>query len=218
MPRASCEAAATFSTASANGTCAGSAARASAVGTSSAGITTIASTPSGGSRRTGAGSPPSSGLGQSDEAAVDCRCDVVGMALDRDRALVDLLAAECQLVHVVGRHQARDDRRGARAEAARERDLRSHLEMDAVGRVEVLEGADAEVRAVARKLVLTGVDCELLGLPHLELELKSNRGREHVEAGPKVGRGRGHADEAPAERHQPEPAREPDRPAMALTR
>ena len=64
MPSASWVAAATLATAAPSGTSSGRAERASAVGTSAPGITRIASTPSGGSSRTGAGIPSAPGRGQ----------------------------------------------------------------------------------------------------------------------------------------------------------
>ena len=65
MPSTSWVAAATLATASATEIAAGIARRAARVGTVSSGTTSTASTPCGGSRRTGAGSSPTSAPGQS---------------------------------------------------------------------------------------------------------------------------------------------------------
>ena len=145
-------AAATLATASVTGIAAGSAVRASAVGTVSSGITSTASTPSGGSSRTGARQLAGAvGARAEDEAAVERRGDVVGMALELDRVAVDRVALEAELEQVVGGDQAGDDRRRARAEPAGERDLAADLEAQPVGRVQALERAHAEVRAVGRQ-------------------------------------------------------------------
>ena len=57
----------------------------------------------------------------------------------RDRVAVDRVAVEAELEEVVGGNQAGDDRRCARAEPARERDLAADLKTQAVGRVQALE-------------------------------------------------------------------------------
>ena len=91
-PSTSSAAAETLATASASGISAGIASRASSVETSSGGITTIPSSPSGGSKRAASGAP--SGVRPADhEAAVDRRRDVVGMALQLGRPRQHLLAA-----------------------------------------------------------------------------------------------------------------------------
>ena len=101
---------ATLNTASPSGTSPASAARAALVCTASPGTTASASRPVGGSKRVACPSaqitkPPCS----------DGR-DVVRVTLElaRQRQQVGV-----QLEQVVGRHQARDDRRRARAEPAR---------------------------------------------------------------------------------------------------
>ena len=151
MPSTSCAAAATFATASANGTSAGSAARAPAGGN------LIARDDERPPRR-----PPAAPGGRARAArrrsraraghkpAVDSRGDVVGMALDLGRPRVDLVAAQ------------RRARTGGRPPSGRRRSPRRwspgraragsgcvSRRRDPVGRVKLLEGADAEVRAVA---------------------------------------------------------------------
>ena len=127
------------------------------------------------------------------EAAVQRRRDVVGMALQlaREREQVGV-----ELEHVIGRHQARDDRRRARAEAARERDLRADPEGEAVGRVQPLEGAHAEVlapcaRPAGRSRRRTRPS------PRPRARACSDERRRHaVEARAQVRRGRRHAHDA----------------------
>ena len=68
------------------------------------------------------------------EAAVDRRRDVVGMALDLGRPRQQLLPRQRQLEEMVGGRQPGDDRRRARPEPPRQRDLRAQLERDPVGR------------------------------------------------------------------------------------
>ncbi len=86
-----------------------------------AGMTTMPSSPPGGSKRAALGAP-SSIAAADHEAAVDRRGDVVGMALQLGRPGQHLLSGERQLVEVVGGEEAGDDRRGAGAEPAGERD------------------------------------------------------------------------------------------------
>jgi hypothetical protein len=86
-------------------------------------------------------------VGADHKAAVQRCRDVVGVALElacvREHVGVDL-------EHVVGRHQPGDNRRRARAEPAREWDLRADLERELVGRMQPLERTDAEVLAAER--------------------------------------------------------------------
>ena len=155
-----------------------------------------------------------------DEAAVERRADVVGMAFQLDRPGVDLLLAEPQLVQVVGRQQAGQDRRRARSQPAGKRDLAADLEAQAVGRVERLERPHAEVRAVGGDGIAPGVDHELALLGNLQLEVQGQGRGEDVEAGAQVRRGSGDADQPAALRHEdPDaPISEPERPAIAPTR
>ena len=105
--------------------------------------------PSGGSKRAATGCP---GLGSADdEAAVDRRGDVVGVPLELGRPRQELLLREPELVEMVGGEEAGDDRRRARAEAARQRDLAAQPEGDPVGRAQALEGADDQVVAAGRQ-------------------------------------------------------------------
>ena len=132
------------------------------------------------------------------EAAVDRRGDVVGVPLQLGRAHQHLLAGERQLEEVVGGEEPGDDRRGAGAEAARERDLAAQPEGDAVGGVQALEGPHDEVVAPGRNLEPAGVERELAGLLHLQLQVQRHRRRHRVVAGAEVGRGGGDADESVA--------------------
>ncbi len=174
------------------------------------------STPSGGASRTGGGCVPSPGPGRAErDAAVEGRGDVVGVALDPSRVGQQILAGVGQLEEVVGGHQAGDDRRGARAEPAGERDLAADPERDPVGRMEVLEGADDQVAAVGRRLDPLRDDRELAGLGDLELQLERQSGAEDVVAGTEVRRRGRDADDAPALAHRrlPVARREPGRVA-----
>ena len=112
-----------------------------------------------------------------------------------------------QLEEVVGGEEPGDDRRGAGAEPARQRDLAAQPEGDPVGRVQALEGADDEVVAPGRDLEPAGVERELAGLLHLQLEVQRDRRRHRVVAGAEVGRGGGNADESVARGHQSKTAR-----------
>ena len=106
------------------------------------------------------------GIGAADhEAAVDRGGDVVGMALERARPGEHLLLREAQLEEVVGGEEAGDDRRGARAEAAGQRDLAAHAEGDRVGGAQALEGADDQVVAVGAHVGATRVEGELARPP-----------------------------------------------------
>ncbi len=104
-------------------------------------------------------------VGANDEAAIERRGDVVGVTLDRGGAREQV---DVQLEQVVGGEQAGDDRRGARAEAAGERDVRADAESEVVGGVQALEGAHAEVVLVPRD-VQVGLDGKAAGLCHLQL-------------------------------------------------
>src|SRR4051794_1320369 len=106
-----------------------------------------------------------------------------------------------ELEEVVGGHQPGHVGRGARPQAARERDLRRDPEREVVGRVQALEAADREVAPVAGDRQV-GLDGEAPRLLHLELHVQRQRRRERVEAGPEVGRRGGDADDAAAV-HQP---------------
>ena len=117
------------------------------VETSSPGITTIPSRPSGGSKRAANGGARRRA---DDEPAVDRRRDVVGVPLDLGRPRQQLLARQRQLEEVVGGDQSRDDRRRARAEPARQRDLGAQAEGDPVGGVERLERPHDQVVAPGR--------------------------------------------------------------------
>ncbi len=192
-------AAPTLATASAIGTSAGIASRASSVGTSSGGITSDALEALGrveaGRRRPAVACPAG------DEAAVDRGGDVVRVPLDLGGAREQVLGRQRQLVEVVRGGEAGDDRRGARAEAAGERDLAADREPEPVRGVQRLEGAHDQVVAAQRQVEPVGDDLELAGLLDLELELEADGGREHVVAGAEVGRGGGDADEAAAAGH-----------------
>ena len=151
-PRTSSAVLAMLCVASASGTSAGSAARASAVGTSSGGIASTPSIPGGGSKaRLGA-------IGADHEAAEQRRRDVVGMALELGS---EVEQRRVELVQVVGGRQPRHDRGGARAEATRQRDLRADAKREPVGGTEALESLDAEVRAVQRDALELALDGEL---------------------------------------------------------
>jgi flagellar motility protein MotE (MotC chaperone) len=76
-----------------------------------------------------------------------------------------------ELEQVVGGDQARDDSRGARAEAASERDPRGDVELEGVGGMQALECPDNEVAPVTRDVEL-GVDRERARLADLELEVR----------------------------------------------
>ena len=188
MPRTSWEAAETLATASSIGTSAGRAFRAFSVGTCSAGTTTIASTPSGGSSLVAVTISP---VAADDEAAVQRRRDVVGVALDLGRVGEHVGRLQRQLIEMVGGEQPGDDRRGAGAEARGERDLAADPKADVAGGAQVLEGAHAEVVAVKGDVEVLGLDREGAGLLHLELEVHGEGRREHVVARPQVGRGGG---------------------------
>src|SRR5215207_3589973 len=125
-----------------------------------------------------------------DEAAVERGSDVVRVALELGGELEE---RGIQLVHVVRRRKAGDDRRRARPEARRHGDLRADLEADPVGAVKPFEGAHAEVGAVGRHVGHVRVHEELARLLHLELELQRQGGRQHVVARAEVGRRRRHA-------------------------
>ncbi len=112
----------------------------------------------GGIQANGAGPLVAVGLRADDEASVERRADVVGVALELDGAGVDLLALEPQLEQVVGGHQPGDDRRRRRAEAAGERDLAANLEPQAVGGMKRLEGSHAQVAAVVRDRLVARVN------------------------------------------------------------
>ena len=88
-----------------------------------------------------------------------------------------------ELEQVIGGHQPGDDRRGARPESARQRDVRRDPELEPVGRMEPLERPHHEVVAAARH-VEVGDDRERPGLDHLELEMQRERRGEHVEPRP----------------------------------
>ena len=115
-----------------------------------------------------------------------------------------------QLVHVVGRAQPRHDRRGARAEPGRRRDLRADREADAVGRVQPLEGAHAQVGAVERAPRARRTRTENSPVSSTSSSRWSDeRGRQHVVAGAEVRRRRRHAHHAGAgsPEHRPLDAR-----------
>ena len=100
-----------------------------------------------------------------------------------------------ELEHRVGGEQAGDDRGRARAEAARERHVRSGC-----GTRTRRPGAAARTRARARlrrsRAIARSVStAKRPGLHHLELDVQPERAREHVEARPEVGRRGGDADE-----------------------
>jgi hypothetical protein len=102
-----------------------------------------------------------------------------------------------ELVHVIRGHQACDERRGARPEARGDRYLRPDPEGDAVGGMERLEPAHAEVRPVERHARRIALDGELARLLHLELEMHGERRGERVETRPEVRRRRRHPHEPP---------------------
>ena len=124
------------------------------------------------------------------------------MSLELDRVAIDVRRVEAQLVHVIGGKEPGDDGRGARAEAARNRDLAADLKPQAVGWMQALERANAEVLAVAREATVTGVHLELTGLGDLELQMDVQRRGEDVESGAEVRRGCRHLDQAPAAGHR----------------
>jgi hypothetical protein len=126
------------------------------------------------------------------------------MAFELDGVAVDLVLPERQLEQVIGRHQAGDDRRGARAQPASDRDVLAKLEADAVGRVKALEGPHDEVLPALGQRGTADVDRELLCLADLELEVHLKRRGEDVEAWPQVRRGGGCGHQTPAKRHLPE--------------
>ncbi len=74
---------------------------------------------------------------------------------------------------MVGGGEPGDDRRGAGAEPAGERDLTGDPEGDAVRRVQRLEGAYDEVLAVRGHVEAARLDRELAALLDLELEGQS---------------------------------------------
>ena len=141
-------------------------------------------------------------VGTHDEPAEQGRPDVVGVALDLGGGGQQV---GVELEQVVGGHHAGDNRRRARAEATRERDVAVDREPEVVGWMQGGEGPHAEVAPVAGD-VEVGDDLEVAGLLHLDLQVQLQRRGEHVEAGAEIGRGRGHADE-PAALHQPSTAR-----------
>ena len=71
-------------------------------------------------------------------------------------------------------------------QAARHRDVASDLEAKAVRRVKALEGAHAQVVAAGRQPLSPGLDLELAGLGHLELEMDVEGRRQDVVAGTQV--------------------------------
>ena len=135
------------------------------------------------------------------EAAEQRGGHVVGVALDLGG---DGQKVGVQLEEVVGGHRAGDDRRGAGAEAAGEWDLAADREREVLGRVQRLEGADAQVASIPR-YVEVGDDLEAPCLLHLDLEVELQCGGEHVEARAEIRRRGGHAHE-PAALHQPSTA------------
>jgi hypothetical protein len=91
------------------------------------------------------------------------------------------------LKKVIGRHQARNDRRRARAQASRQRDLRGDPERERVSRVQALERAHAQVLASLRHRQLR-LDRKLPRLDHLKLQVQRQRRGHAVEAGAEVRR------------------------------
>ena len=124
------------------------------------------------------------------EAAQQRGRDVVRVALEPGR-LGQQVGAE--LEDRVGRDQPGDDRRRARPEPARERDVGADRELEVVGRVQRGEPAHDQVAAVARDPQV-GVDGEAAGLDDVDLHVQVQRRAHHVEPRPEVGRGRGDAD------------------------
>ena len=80
------------------------------------------------------------------------------MTLDLGRPDQHLLLREGQLEEVVGGEEAGDDRRGAGAEPARQRDLAAQPEGDAVGGMQGLEGAHDQVVAPGRDVEPAGIE------------------------------------------------------------
>ena len=189
-----------MATASARGISAGIASRARSVETSSAGIDDDALEAAG---RVEAGRARRVPLPRpaDDEAAVDRRRNVVGVALQLARPGQQLLLGEGQLEEVVGGAEAGDDRRGAGAEPAGQRDLAAQAEGDAVGGMQALEGAHDQVVAAGRDIEAARVEGELAGLLDLQLEIERERRSHHVIARPEIGRGGGNADQSMAARH-----------------
>jgi len=124
------------------------------------------------------------------------------MPLQLVRPHQHLLLAQRQLEEVVGGVEAGDDRRRARPQPARQRDLAAKAEGDAVGRVEALEGADEKVVAPGRDVEAPRLELELAGLLDFELEEERHRRRHRVVARSQVGGGGGNADEAAARGHR----------------
>jgi chromosome partitioning protein len=117
-----------------------------------------------------------------DEPAAQRSGDVVRVTLE--------LGGACQQVgveleQVIGSHQAGDDRRAARTQAARQGNLGAYLEGEAVRRMQPLEGPNAEVLPALRDRQLR-LDGEAPRLDDLQFQVQSQRGRHAVEAGTEV--------------------------------
>jgi hypothetical protein len=75
------------------------------------------------------------------------------VALEVDRVGVDGLAREAELEQVVGGNQPGDDRGGAGAEAAGERDLGADRKPQSIRGMQSLERLHAEIRPIGWKVV-----------------------------------------------------------------
>ena len=145
--------------------------------------------------------PVHAGAVADDEPALQRGRDVVGVALELGRQLEDV---GVELEHVVGGEQPGDDRGGARAEAAGQRDLRGDRELE-----RRRPGAGARTPAPRGSSRSRGTSSSVWiakapGLLDLDLELQRQGRRQHVEARPEVGRRGGHANESPASAASPE--------------
>src|SRR5579859_5590505 len=110
-----------------------------------------------------------------------------------------------QLKDVIGGHQPGQHGRGARTQAAGQRDLGRNLELKRVGAVEALEPPHDQVGPVLGDIQGT-VYGEAARLLDLDLELERQRGGEDVEPRPEVGRGGRDANQPPAPQAHPGPS------------
>src|SRR5579862_2904427 len=124
------------------------------------------------------------------DAASQRRGEVVGVALERQPELEQLVGGELLARERRSRDEPGGDRRGRRAEPAFERDPVDEPEPVAAGRSDLREGAEREVVGVARHLVgslALDDDVALVALLDVELVPELERRGRTVEPGPEVG-------------------------------